>query len=119
MWFECNETEKKIPALPTALTIAVGKAVVFLPTAEVCRQPWQWLCRQPWLSANRTPTEPLFLSAKSCLPTGFLPTAVCRQEYGNPVGKLFADSKSGFADSFQLSANPRIPVVKVVVLGQC
>ena len=40
--FDSNamKQQKKIPALPTALTIAVGKAVYFLPTADVCRQPW-------------------------------------------------------------------------------
>jgi hypothetical protein len=64
------------------------------------------------------PTGPAFLLAKSSFPSLKTPTVLSQQEFGNPVGKAFANRVGVFANSLGLLAKRAFPVVVVVMLLQ-
>jgi hypothetical protein len=57
------------------------------------------------------PTWPAFLLAKSYFPSLKTPTVLSQQEFGNPVGKAFANRVGVFANSLALLAKRAFPVV--------
>jgi hypothetical protein len=56
------------------------------------------------------PTWPAFLLAKSNFPSLKTPTVLSQQEFGNPVGKAFANRVGVFANSLALLAKRAFPV---------
>jgi hypothetical protein len=57
------------------------------------------------------PTGPVFLLAKSSVPSPKTPTVLSQQELGNPVGKSCANRVGVFANSLALLAKHAFPVV--------
>jgi hypothetical protein len=101
---------KRASALPTAWTDAVGKPSCWQSCRSLCQQDFANNRRFPVGEGNGSradgvppsptvhvavgeafPTGLAFLLAKSSFPSLKTPTVLFQQEFGNPVGKAFAN----------------------------